>query len=146
MPNLRALPHRHPFCFLSSVESLELGDRGLARWDVTGDEDFFEGHFPGNPLVPGVLLTESLAQLSGMVAFTDDDVAGTPPPQLAQINVKFLQTVRPPASIHLKSRLTRRIAGLCLFEVQAVVQGAVAAKGTVVLAHQDTAASKTGPE
>lgn len=136
VPSLSALPHRPPFCFLTSVLEMEPGIAGSARWTLTGDENFFKGHFPGDPLVPGVLLAESLAQLSGMVAYAEDEISGGPPPQLAQVNIKFLNAVRPPASIDLTARLTRRMAGLCLFDVTATAQEAIAAKGTLVLAHQ----------
>jgi len=132
-PSLDALPHRDPFRFLSRLESLEPGICGTALWDVTGDEAFFDGHFPGNPLVPGVLLTESLAQLSGMVALSNGQSAGPTPAHLAQADMKFRHAICPPAAITLQSKLTRRMGNLCIFDVQATADDIVAADGTVVL-------------
>lgn len=133
-PVLDNLPHRAPFRFVSSIEELVAGRRGVGSWRVRGDEDFFAGHFPENPVVPGVLLAESLAQLSGLVAFADD-AAGTPrPARLAQVNVKFTSAVVPPADVRLQSSLQREMSGLYLFEVRADVRGVVAAEGSLVLA------------
>ena len=132
-PTLDALPHRDPFRFLSSIVSLEPDISGTALWNVTGDEAFFDGHFPGNPLVPGVLLTESLAQLSGMVAFSNGQSEGPTPAHLAQADMKFRHAICPPAAITLHSQLTRRMGNLCVFDVQAMADDIVAADGTVVL-------------
>lgn len=130
---LENLPHRAPFRFLSSIEHLQPGRCGNGVWHLSGGEDFFSGHFPGNPVVPGVLLAEALAQLSGLVAFTDDSDAPPVPARLAQLDVKFQSPVVPPASIHLESSLRREMGGLCLFVVTATVNGTVVASGSLVL-------------
>lgn len=62
------LPHREPFLFLDEVTGLVPGERGVATKMFRGDEAFFAGHFPGRPIVPGVLLVEAIAQLAGIVA------------------------------------------------------------------------------
>ena len=143
---LNHLPHRQPFRFVTTILELDAGRRGVGLWNVAGDEDFFSGHFPGNPLVPGVLLAEALAQVSGIVAFAGDDGvgldrAGQPaserrlePARLAQMSVKFHAGVVPPAAIRLESVLTREMLGLFLFDVRADVGSVVAASGTLVLA------------
>ena len=127
------LPHRKPFRFVTSVGELVAGKSGVGAWHISGDEDFFRGHFPGQPVVPGVLLTEALAQLSGLVAFSEGAVGGAPA-RLAQMNVKFLSGVAPPAVVRLESTMTREMTGLYLFDVRALVGEAVAASGTLVLA------------
>lgn len=129
------LPHRSPFLFVSSIESLGNG-RGEGRWLVRGDEDFFAGHFPGNPVLPGVLLAESLAQLSGLVAFANDGAGAARAARLAQVNVKFPSGVVPPAEVHLYSTLAKEMDGLFLFDVRAEVVGVVMAQGSVVLSHK----------
>jgi 3-hydroxyacyl-[acyl-carrier-protein] dehydratase len=131
---LENLPHREPFRFVTSVDELTFGQRGAGRWRVRGDEGFFAGHFPGNPVVPGVLLAEALAQLSGLVVFGDGASGGARAARLAQMNVKFQSGVVPPAEIRLESSLTREMGGLYLFEVRAENNGVVAASGSVVLA------------
>lgn len=132
--SLDNLPHREPFRFVTAVEELEVGRRGLGTWCLRGDEDFFAGHFPGDPVVPAVLLIEALAQVSGIVAFAGRGDGVVCPARLAQANVKFPSGVAPPAEIRLESILTREMAGLYLFEVSARVRGAVVATGSLVLA------------
>ena len=63
------LPHRYPFLLLDRVLELEEGKRCKALKNVTGNEYFFEGHFPGNPVMPGVLIIEAMAQAVGIAAF-----------------------------------------------------------------------------
>src|SRR4051794_12181843 len=60
------LPHRDPFRFVSRVTSVKPGESAEAVWALTGKEPFFGGHFPGNPIVPGVLIAEALAQAAGL--------------------------------------------------------------------------------
>jgi 3-hydroxyacyl-[acyl-carrier-protein] dehydratase len=128
---LAKLPHRDPFRFVSQVTSLQKGESGEGLWRVSGSEAFFSGHFPGRPIVPGVLLGEALAQLSGLVAVT------SPGPghqgHLAHMDVRFEQSVTPPAEIVLRSRLQKQMGQLHQFEVSAMVGGAVVARGTVAL-------------
>ena len=143
---LNNLPHRKPFRFVTSVLELDVGRCGVGVWHIVGDEDFFAGHFPGNPLVPGVLLAEALAQISGIVAFATSDgfridqdgqfvgELRPAPARLAQVNVKFQAGIVPPAEVRLESVMTREMSGLFLFDVRADVGGVVAAIGTLVLA------------
>lgn len=129
MPDyLDRLPHRDPFRFVSRVIRIESEKSGEAVWSVTGSEPFFSGHFPGNPLVPGILIAEALAQLSGLVG----PQAG-PTGKLAQLDVRFDQSVQPPADITLHSTLLRSIGELQQFEVSASVNGATVARGTLTL-------------
>src|SRR5690606_9376629 len=90
---LASLPHQPPFRFVSGVVKLTPGESGEGYWSVDGSEAFFAGHFPGNPLVPGVLIAEALAQFSGIVGAAAG--AGSQG-KLAQVNVRFLKPVAPP--------------------------------------------------
>ena len=64
---LNLLPHRHPFLFIDKIVSVELGQTIHAQKNVLINEDFFDGHFPNKPIVPGVILIEALAQTAGVV-------------------------------------------------------------------------------
>lgn len=133
---LAALPHGEPFRFVSELSTLEPLVRGTGTWVVTGQEPFFAGHFPGDPIVPGVLLTEALAQVCGLVAFArvDESVPMSKPARLAQMDVKIRTAIRPPAQINLSATFVRELGNLLLFEVTAGVDGEVAADGRIVLA------------
>lgn len=129
---LARLPHRAPFRFVSEVHALE-PTHGVGAWVVTGQEDFLRGHFPGEPIIPGVLLAESLAQLAGLVWLGAGASAGASA-RLAQVDVKFLAPVRPPATIHLAAHWTRSMGELALFSVEATANSVRAAAGSLILA------------
>ena len=132
------LPHRQPFLFLSSIESVESGVSGRARWQVRGDEAFFVGHFPGTPIVPGVLIVEALAQLAGLVALQCGDEpahgAGEIGGRLAHVDARFDNVVQPPAVIDLRVSIQRSMGNLFMFDVSAAVDGTVAARGSLTVA------------
>ncbi len=131
---LEYLPHRDPFRFLTNVEELVAGARGVGTWRVQGGEDFFAGHFPGEPVLPGVLIAEALAQLSGLVAFACKERPVMISARLAQVSVKFHSGVVPPAEVRLESVLVRELSGLYMFDVRAEVEAATVASGSLVLA------------
>ncbi len=128
------LPHRSPFLFVSAIGEIESGVRGTGSWVVNGNEDFFRGHFPDDPLVPGVLLAEALAQISGVVAFQGADYRFGA--RLARIDIKVLAPVRPPAHIVLKSRRIGTMGTLHQFDVSAEVNGQMVCSGMIVLAEE----------
>jgi 3-hydroxyacyl-[acyl-carrier-protein] dehydratase len=68
---MEALPHRYPFLLLDRIESMEKGKQIVALKNVTINEDFFNGHFPGFPVMPGVLIVEAMAQAGGILALQD---------------------------------------------------------------------------
>lgn len=126
---LDRLPHADPFRFVTRLVELNPDDQAQGIWTVTGQEAFFAGHFPGNPLVPGVLITEALAQLSGLISPPTTATSG----KLVHVDVRFEKPVTPPADITLHSRLMRKVVSLQQFEVSAVVNGTVVARGTLAL-------------
>lgn len=132
---LQRLPHQPPFRFVSRVVSIREGQSGEGIWSISGSEGFFAGHFPGNPLVPGVLIAEALAQFSGLVGPDNGSRSG----MLAHVDIRFEQAVAPPAQITLKSTLVRTMGELQQFEVSAEVAGQTVARGTLALSRPSDA-------
>jgi 3-hydroxyacyl-[acyl-carrier-protein] dehydratase len=89
------LPHRPPFRFVDAVDDLQPGVSVRGRYRVTGDEDFLAGHFPGNPVFPGVLQLEALAQTGAIAVLADDRYAGKLPLFGGVEKVRFRRVVRP---------------------------------------------------
>jgi len=137
---LSRLPHREPFRFISRINQLREGEAAEGVWAVDGSEAFFAGHFPGNPLVPGVLLTEALAQLSGLVGPASSDQG-----RLAHTDVRFEHPVAPPAQIILRSRLLRSLGELQQFEVSALVGQNVVARGVLALSRRQSGGTGGNP-
>ena len=105
------LPHRPPFRFVDAVDAHEPGVSVTARYRVRGDEEFLAGHFPGNPVFPGVLQLEALAQAGAIALLTDARYAGSLPLFGGVEDVRFRRMVRPGDEIVLTveiERLSRR--------------------------------------
>jgi 3-hydroxyacyl-[acyl-carrier-protein] dehydratase len=103
------LPHRHPFLFLDDVTALGEGS-GTGHWNLTGDEDFFAGHFPGRPTLPGVLMCESIAQLGAYIVLSDDRFAGRLPLFGGLDKARFRRQVVPGDTLTLEVELGRMSA------------------------------------
>jgi 3-hydroxyacyl-[acyl-carrier-protein] dehydratase len=127
---LEQLPHREPFRFVSKMTCHTAGESAEGVWSVTGSEAFFAGHFPGNPMVPGVLIAEALAQLSGIAG------SGANVPEagkLAHVDVRFDHAVAPPVELILRTKLVRSMLPLQHFEVSAHVGEQTVARGSITL-------------
>lgn len=89
------LPHRPPFRFVDAVDSCEPGAAAVGRWQVRGDEAWLAGHFPGRPVVPGVLQLEALAQVGAIALLAHSDYAGRLPLFGGVEDVRFRRQVGP---------------------------------------------------
>ena len=103
---MEILPHRHPFLLIDTVEEVEPGVRAVAKKNVTFNEPFFAGHFPGNPVVPGVILCEILAQ-SACVLMKTVMTDGKLSVYTGLNNVKFRSPVRPGDVIETRCSIVR---------------------------------------
>jgi 3-hydroxyacyl-[acyl-carrier-protein] dehydratase len=128
------LPHRPPFVFVREVVDCDPGRSVHARTSFEADDSMFAGHFPGNPIVPGVIITEALAQTAGIAAASGYPETERPVFLLSAIRtMKFLQAVRPGMQIDLRAEKIAATEALLQFKVSATVDGAIAAEGQLVL-------------
>lgn len=131
---LSSLPHAPPFVFVREVISCEPGRFVEARTSFEANDPMFAGHFPGNPLVPGVILTEALAQTAGIAAASGYPETAQPMFLLSAIRtMKFFQAVRPEEAIDLRAEKLGEVGGMVQFKVAASVKGALVAEGQLVL-------------
>lgn len=109
LPEIEAvLPHRRPFLFLDRVLELEPGKRGVALKAVTGGEAHFAGHFPGHPVMPGVLIIEALAQLGAVCLLSTPEASGKLVLFGGIDGARFRQQVLPGETLRLEVELTAR--------------------------------------
>ena len=101
------LPHRPPFRFVDVVDRCEPGTAVTARWQITGDEAWLAGHFPGNPIVPGVLQLEALAQAGAIAVLSDPAYAGRLPLFGGVEDVRFRRQVVPGDEVTLEVEIER---------------------------------------
>jgi len=125
---LKALPYRYPLLLVDRVKSLELGERIYAVKAVTFNEDFFQGHFPGAPIMPGVLQIEALAQAAAILGIETLELADTGKLVffMAIENAKFRSPVTPGCLLDLKVEFVRRRSKVCKFRGWASVDGKIA--------------------
>ncbi len=132
---LRHLPHGPDFRFVDRLLELEPGRRGVGEYRVRGDEAFLKGHFPGQPLVPGVILIEAVAQLAGTVAQSDPSVPPLPDLKLTAIRAaKISGTAAPGETLLVSAEVTGRMGNLVQARGSVEVGGRILLQTDVVLA------------
>jgi len=137
---LDLLPHGPEFRFLDRLLSLEPGKSGAGEYAVRGDEPFLRGHFPGRPMMPGVLLVEAAAQLAGVVAQSDQAIPPLPGLKLTAIRgAKILGSAKPGEIIRFEARLLGRMGNLVQAQATASINAMTVLQVELTLAGEPLA-------
>ncbi len=137
---LQRLPHGAGFRFLDQLTALEPGRSGAGRYRLREDEPFLKGHFPGQPLLPGVLMVEAAAQLAGVVAQSDPAIAPLPGLKLTAVRAaKIFGTISPGQTLEVESRIVGRMGNLVQAAVSARCEGKLLLQGELSLSGEPLA-------
>lgn len=134
------LPHRYPFLLVDRVEEIVLGESIVAYKNITVNEPFFNGHFPDYPIMPGVLITEAMAQAAGILGFKS---MGKKPADgsmylfVGADNLRFKRQVIPGDKLVLEAKIISSKRGIWKFECKASVDGELAASATILCADRE---------
>lgn len=140
---LELLPHRYPFLLVDRVVECVAGSHIRAYKNVSYDEPFFQGHFPGTPIMPGVLILEALAQTGGLLAASDMDGLGDKLFLFTGLDkVKFRRQVIPGDRLDLECGNMRKKLNMCKMEAHAYVDGDLAAEALITAAIGERKAAK----
>jgi 3-hydroxyacyl-[acyl-carrier-protein] dehydratase len=136
---MQYLPHRYPFLLIDRVLACSPGDQLVALKNVTINEPFFQGHFPGQPIMPGVLVIEALAQATGLLSFcTMDENHQDKLYMLVGIDkARFRGQVLPGDQLRLTVNLKRNMRGIWMYEGAAEVDGNIVAEAELMCSAQD---------
>lgn len=130
----KIIPHRYPFLLVDKILELETGKRAVGIKNVTANEDFFVGHFPGYPVMPGVLIVEALAQVGAVAILSDEKNKGKIAFFAGIDGVRFKKQVRPGDTLHLEVELTKVKGPIGMGQAKATVDGEIVAQGELMFA------------
>ena len=134
---MEVIPHRYPFLLIDKIVEFEEGKRAVGIKDVTMNEPFFQGHFPGRPIMPGVLIAEALAQTGAFVILQKPEFKGKIAVFTGINNFKFKRQVTPGDTLRLEVELTKFRSVMGKADVCAYVGDDIAAKGEISFAIVD---------
>lgn len=126
------LPHRYPFLLVDKVVEVEEGKRAVGIKNVTINEPFFQGHFPGNPIMPGVLIVEAMAQVGLIALKTMDEYKDKLGVFTGIDGVRFKKQVVPGDTLRIEVELVKIRRGIGVAEGVAYVGDELACKGTIM--------------
>lgn len=128
------IPHRYPFLLVDKIVELEMGKRAVGLKNVTVNEPFFQGHFPGYPVMPGVLIVEALAQVGAVAILSMEEHQGKLGMFAGIDGFRFKEQVKPGDTLTLEVELTRVRGTIGKGHGRALVDGKVAAEGELMFA------------
>jgi len=133
---MAALPHRYPFLLIDRIVACTPGESIVAVKNITNNEPFFQGHFPGLPVMPGVLVIEAMAQAGGVLSHvTMIDVEPKPLFFLAGVdNARFRRTVVPGDQLNIEVRVEKIRRGIWFYECSAKVDEKLAVAASIMCA------------
>lgn len=134
---MEIIPHRQPFMLLDTIEELEPGVRAVGKKCVSYNEPYFAGHFPGNPVMPGVLIIEALAQVGAVLILALPEYKGKTVYFAGIDHAKFKQKVLPGDVLMLETKISRMKGPIGVGEAVATVNGKIAAKAELTFAIGD---------
>ncbi len=134
----KIIPHRYPFLLVDRIEQLEEGKKAVGIKNVTINEPFFQGHFPGNPIMPGVLIVEALAQVGAVALLSMEENKGKIAVFTGIDKVRFRKQVKPGDTLRLEVELTALRRGMGKGTAIATVDGKKAASGELMFAVVDS--------
>ncbi len=128
------IPHRYPFLLIDTVEELEPGVRALAKKCVTVNEPYFQGHFPGNPVMPGVLIMEALAQVGAVAILSQPEWKGRTAYFAGIDKARFRQKVVPGDVLMLETSIIKVKGPIGIGKAVATIDGKVVAEAELTFA------------
>jgi 3-hydroxyacyl-[acyl-carrier-protein] dehydratase len=128
------IPHRYPMLLVDRMVEIESGKRGVGIKNVSANEWFFEGHFPGNKVMPGVLIVEAMAQVAAVTLLQDGGAAGKTPMFAGIENMRFRRPVLPGDQLRMEFTLEKLRGPVGKGHVRATVDGVLAAEGSIMFA------------
>ncbi|MCQ2539245.1 MAG: 3-hydroxyacyl-ACP dehydratase FabZ [Acetatifactor sp.] len=131
---MEIIPHRQPFLLIDTIEELEEGTRAVGKKCVSFNEPYFQGHFPGNPVMPGVLIVEALAQVGAVALLGLEQWKGKTAYFAGIDKVRFKQKVVPGDVLMLETRIIKVKGPIGMGEATATVNGKVVCKAELTFA------------
>jgi 3-hydroxyacyl-[acyl-carrier-protein] dehydratase len=122
------LPHRYPFLMVDRIIEIEPGKKAIGIKNVTINEEFFQGHFPGEPIMPGVLIIEAMAQVAGILAFRSGATIGKSVYFMSIEKAKFRKPVVPGDQLRLEIEILQQRGNVWRFSGHAIVEEKMAAE------------------
>jgi len=132
---LELIPHRYPFLMIDRVKECEPRKRVVAVKNVSANEPYFQGHFPGRPIMPGVLILEAMAQAAGILVFMSRGDKPDPGAVYYYVGIdhaRFKKPVVPGDQLELEVQLERQLRGIGKFVCEARVAGQTVAEATIL--------------